>query len=47
MPYGCRCTRTFLGAPPTPRSGGVSEAKSQNPGAKMRRVNEMGCLKSE
>src|SRR5262249_10687671 len=20
-PHGCRCTRTFLGAPPTPRSG--------------------------
>src|SRR5262249_41142332 len=33
-------TRTFLGAPPTPRCG-VSEAKSQNPGAKTRRGNEM------
>jgi hypothetical protein len=30
-PHGCRCTRTFLGAPPTPRFG-VSEAKLQNPG---------------
>jgi len=20
-PHGCRCTRTFLGAPPTPRFG--------------------------
>src|SRR5262245_2675946 len=39
-------TRTFLGAPPTPRLG-VSEAKSQTPGANMRRGNEMGCLKSE
>src|SRR5262249_54308704 len=36
-------TRTFLGAPPTPRFG-VSEAKLQTPGAKMRRGNEMGCL---
>src|SRR5215467_3607501 len=32
-PHGCRCTRTFLGAPPTPRFG-VSEAKLQTPGAK-------------
>src|SRR5262245_11086433 len=32
-PNGCRCTRTTLGAPPTPRFG-VSEAKSQTPGAK-------------
>src|SRR5215813_8456796 len=38
-------TRTFLGAPPTPRFG-VSEAKSQNPDANMRRGNEMGCLTS-
>src|SRR5215510_3631098 len=38
-------TRTFLGAPPTPRFG-VSEAKSQTPGAKVRRGNEMGCLTS-
>src|SRR5215467_14054554 len=45
-PRGCRSTRTFLGAPPTPRFG-VSEAKLQTPGAKMRRGNEMGCLKSE
>ena len=44
-PHGCRCTRTFLGAPPTPRFG-VSEATSQNPGAKMRRGNAMGCLTS-
>src|SRR5215472_732341 len=44
-PNGCRCTRTFLGAPPTPRFG-VSEAKLQNPGAKTRRGNEMGCLTS-
>src|SRR6266446_5814439 len=29
---GCRSTRTFLGAPPTPRFG-VSEATSQTPGA--------------
>src|SRR5262245_55809524 len=33
MSNGCRCTRTFLGAPPTPRFG-VSEAKWQTPGAK-------------
>src|SRR5258707_15435004 len=39
-------TRTFLGAPPTPRFG-ASEAKVQTPGAEMRRGNEMGCLKSE
>src|SRR5262249_14898044 len=32
-PNGCRYTRTFLGAPPTPRFG-VSEAKSQTPDAK-------------
>ena len=39
-PHGCLArTRTFLGAPPTPRLG-VSEAKSQTPGAKMRRGNE-------
>src|SRR5260370_7678357 len=31
--HGCRCTRTFLGAPPTPRFG-VSEATMQNPGRK-------------
>jgi hypothetical protein len=30
-PNGCRCTRTSLGAPPTPRFG-VSEAKVANPG---------------
>src|SRR5262245_30782515 len=33
MSNGCRCTRTFLGAPPTPRFG-VSEAKLQTPGRK-------------
>ena len=45
-PNGCLArTRTFLGAPPTPRFG-VGEAKSQTPDAKMRRGNEMGCLKS-
>ena len=43
MPHGCRCTRTTLGAPPTPRFG-VSEAKSQTPGAKMRRGNEEVCV---
>src|SRR6266567_3380473 len=46
-PHGCLArTRTFLGAPPTPRFRG-SEAKLQTPGAEMRRGNEMGCLKSE
>ena len=46
-PHGCFArTRTFLGAPPTPRFG-VSEARMRTPGAKMRRGNEMGCLKSE
>src|SRR5215813_13094295 len=35
-PNGCRCTRTTLGAPPTPRFG-VGEATMQTPGAKMRR----------
>src|SRR5262245_4721485 len=45
-PNGCLArTRTFLGAPPTPRFG-VSEAKLQTPGAEMRRGNEMGCLTS-
>src|SRR5262249_21656786 len=44
-PNGCRCTRTTLGAPPTPRFG-VREAKSQTPDAKTRRGNEMGCLTS-
>src|SRR5215831_12422256 len=33
MPHGCRCTRTLLGAPPTPRFG-VSEARFTNPGRK-------------
>jgi hypothetical protein len=37
-------TRTFLGAPPTPRFG-VSEAKLQTPGAEMRRGNEMVRLR--
>src|SRR5215475_6297017 len=45
-PHGCVArTRTFLGAPPTPRFG-VSEARVQTPGANMRRGNEMGCLTS-
>ena len=45
MSNGCLArTRTSLGAPPTPRLG-VSEAKMQNPGAKARCGNEMGCLK--
>jgi hypothetical protein len=43
MPHGCRCTRTFLGAPPTPRFG-VSEARIQTPGADMRRGNEEVCV---
>ena len=30
-PNGCRCTRTSLGAPPTPRFG-VGEANDANPG---------------
>src|SRR5262249_21680084 len=38
-PNGCRCTRTFLGAPPTPRFG-VSEAKFKPRAQKMRRGNE-------
>src|SRR5262245_47091392 len=37
-------TRTFLGAPPTPRFG-VSEAKLQTPGAKTRRGNEEVCVR--
>jgi hypothetical protein len=36
-------TRTFLGAPPTPRLG-VGEAKVQTPGAEMRRGNEEVCV---
>jgi hypothetical protein len=45
-PHGCLArTRTFLGAPPTPRFG-VGEATMQNPDAKIRRGNEMGCLTS-
>src|SRR6201982_4041624 len=39
-------TRTFLGAPPTPRFG-VSEAPRQPPGAEIRRGNEKGCLYGE
>src|SRR6516165_7583995 len=42
-PNGCRCTRTFLGAPPTPRLG-VSEARMQTPGAKTRRGKEEVCV---
>src|SRR5262245_14833947 len=43
-PNGCfGRTRTFLGAPPTPRFG-VSEAKLQTPGADMRRGNEEVCV---
>src|SRR5262249_22623560 len=42
-PNGCRCTRTFLGAPPTPRFG-ASEARLQTPGAEMRRGNDGGCV---
>jgi hypothetical protein len=42
-PNGCRCTRTFLGAPPTPRFG-VGEATMQNPGRKMRRGNAEVCV---
>src|SRR5262249_54267803 len=46
-PNGCLAsTRTFLGAPPTPRFG-LAKLKLQTPGAKTRRGNEMGCLKSE
>src|SRR5437870_12582215 len=44
-PHGCLAsTRTTLGAPPTPSKGCVKR-KKQNPGAKTRRGNEMGCLK--
>ena len=39
-------TGTTLGAPPPLKIRG-SEAKKQNPGAKTRRGNEIGCLKSE
>src|SRR6266702_6231835 len=39
-------TRTFLGAPPTPRFG-VGEAKLQTPDANMRRGNDGGCLYGE
>src|ERR1700757_1988944 len=39
-------TRTFLGAPPTPRFG-ASEATMQTPGAEIRRGNEKGCLYGE
>src|SRR5262245_59430001 len=42
VPHGCRCTRTFLGAPPTPRLG-VSEAKLQTR-TQMRRGNELGLF---
>src|SRR5256712_9695691 len=46
-PHGCLArTRTFLGAPPTPRFG-VGEAKLQTPDAKMRRGNDGGCLYGE
>src|SRR5262245_5689605 len=36
-------TRTFLGAPPTPRFG-VDEARMQTPGAKTRRGKEEVCV---
>ena len=39
-------TGTTLGAPPPLKIRG-SEAKKQNPGAKTRRGNEEGCVKSE
>src|SRR6516164_9646831 len=38
-PNGCRCTRTSLGAPPTPRFG-LAKQKLQTPDADMRRGNE-------
>src|SRR6516165_3116035 len=41
-PNGCRCTRTFLGAPPTLIRG--ERSKDATPGAETRRGNEMGCL---
>ena len=44
-PHGCRCTRTFLGAPPTPRFG-VSEAKEITPRAKARRKRK-GIVQDE
>src|SRR5215470_5692073 len=42
-PHGCRCTRTSLGAPPTPRFG-LAKLKLQTPGADMRRGNEEVCV---
>ena len=32
MPDGCRCTRTFLGAPP-PLDRGLAKQRGKNPGA--------------
>jgi hypothetical protein len=49
-PNGCRCTRTFLGAPPTPRFG-VGEAKEITPRAKARRKRKVivqdGAIRTE
>jgi hypothetical protein len=42
-PHGCRCTRTFLGAPPTPRFG-VSEAGCKNSGANAPRERGGVCV---
>src|SRR6516165_4387881 len=41
------CTHPNVSRRSAHPSFGVSEAKSQTPGAKTRRGNEMGCLKSE
>jgi hypothetical protein len=43
MPSGCRCTRTFLGAPP-PLDRGLAKQGCKNPGAEMRRGNEEDWL---
>jgi hypothetical protein len=45
-PHGCSAEHPNVSRRSAHPSFGVSEAKSQTPGAKMRRGNEMGCLTS-
>ena len=45
-PHGCSAEHPNVSRRSAHPSFGVSEAKLQTPGAKMRRGNEMGCLTS-
>jgi hypothetical protein len=46
MSNGCSAEHPNVSRRSAHPSMGVSEAKMQNPGAKARRGNEMGCLTS-